>query len=161
MEVGCLCLTKWFVDEATNQPLLRFTWFPLTKPHLPHMPHHSSPEQVLHRAPRTEGQTKVKIPPNSSKWGLNKPHTARRHCGVPTELCLSPQKLLCVIWCWLRGSAVSTGLLHLCTHHLGAFFPLHAAAGFLLHMFNLPQLEAVRGSLNTLYTQEGLMFANL
>lgn len=32
-------------------------------------------------------------------------------------------------------------------------FPLHEAAGFLLHMFSLPQLEAVRGSLNyMLYT---------
>lgn len=30
---------------------------------------------------------------------------------------------------------------------MGALFPLHAAAGFLLHMLSLPQLEAVRGSL--------------
>lgn len=75
------------------------------------------------------------------------------HCSVPTQLSLSPQKLPWVIWCWMRGRAVSTGLLHLCTRHLGAFFPFHAAAGFLLHMFSLPQLEAVRGSLiYTLYT---------
>lgn len=47
----------------------------------------------------------------------------------------------------MRGSAVSTGSLHLCTYHLGTFFLLHAAAGFLLHMFSLPQLEAVSRSL--------------
>lgn len=111
------------------------------------MPHHRSPEQVLHRAPRTEGQTKVRIPPNSSKLTLNECHTTWGHCSVPTQLSLSPQTLPCIIWCWMRGSAVSTGLLHLCTHHLGAFFSLHAAAGFLLHMFSLPQLEAVRGRL--------------
>lgn len=121
--------------------------FPLAKPHPPHMPHHSSPEQVLNGAPRTEGQTKVRIPPNSSKWGLNEPHAAWSHCSVPTLLSVSPQQLPCVIWSWMRGSAVSTGSLHLCTHHLRAFFPLHAAAGFLLHMFHLPQLEAVRVSL--------------
>lgn len=37
---------------------------------------------------------------------------------------------------------------------MGASFPLHVAAGFLLHMFSLPQLEAVRGSLiYMLYTR--------
>lgn len=47
----------------------------------------------------------------------------------------------------MMGSAVSTDFLHLSTHHMGASFPLHAAAGFLLHMFSLPQLESVRGGL--------------
>lgn len=42
---------------------------------------------------------------------------------------------------------ISIGFLHLSAHHMGASFPLHAAAGFLLHMFSLPQLEAVKGSL--------------
>lgn len=92
VEVGCPCLPKWFVDEATNHPLLRFTWFPLTKPHPPCMPHHSCPVPVLHRASGTEGQTKVRMPPNWSQWGLNQPHAAWRH---QAEVPLSPAAPMC------------------------------------------------------------------
>lgn len=88
VELGCLYLPKRLVDEAINQPLPSFTWLPLVKAHLPHMPHHSPPAQIVHRTPGAEGQTKTRIPPNSSERGLNELHAAWRHIVTPHS-CLS------------------------------------------------------------------------